>query len=392
MYQHVDNAWGEVAEPRAIGGGSVALKPGHAARFGEPTADAPIRLTFGRENPAPTSGLDRYLPVTVLRGVGVSGDSLLVDGTADGRDDAEILPGDFVVNEIVAADLAALWDREMTPGPKGEKGDKGDPGEPGEPGPKGDPGESITGPKGDKGDPGEPGVDGAPGSVWRNGDGPPSDSLGIDGDYYLNDATGDVYLRASGSYSVVANIEGPKGDKGDPGEPGADGQPADESNLVHKTDAETVSGAKTFTGGAAVQGGLSVRNSVGAVVSGFDADGYGFARTITYTLAKGFDLVAGTGLVSGGLIPFAGKVAKVQIRAAANGSSGGFSIQLKKNGSTNLFASAYAVAASDTAVKTITSFAADSVSAGDWLSVDASSVGAGVQDVEISVTILMGNR
>jgi hypothetical protein len=58
---------------------------------------------------------------------------------------------------------------------------------------------------------GEPG---APGSVWRNGSGAPLDSLGIDGDYYLDDDTGDVYARSLGSYSIAANIKGPQGDPG----------------------------------------------------------------------------------------------------------------------------------------------------------------------------------
>jgi hypothetical protein len=45
-------------------------------------------------------------------------------------------------------------------------------------------------------------------SIWRNGAGAPSNSLGINGDYYLDTATGNVYFKASGTYSVVANIKG----------------------------------------------------------------------------------------------------------------------------------------------------------------------------------------
>lgn len=55
------------------------------------------------------------------------------------------------------------------------------------------------------------GTAGTPGSVWRNGSGVPSDSIGIDGDYYLNDDNGDVYLRSSGAYTKIANILGPAG-------------------------------------------------------------------------------------------------------------------------------------------------------------------------------------
>lgn len=62
-----------------------------------------------------------------------------------------------------------------------------------------------------EGPPGAAGPAGAPGAVWRNGSGAPSDSLGIDGDFYLDDATGNVYERSSGTYSIVANISGPAG-------------------------------------------------------------------------------------------------------------------------------------------------------------------------------------
>jgi len=62
---------------------------------------------------------------------------------------------------------------------------------------------NIKGPAGD---------DGAIGSVWRNGSGVPDNSVGLDGDYYLNVDNGDVYERISGTYSLVANIKGPAGD------------------------------------------------------------------------------------------------------------------------------------------------------------------------------------
>ena len=47
---------------------------------------------------------------------------------------------------------------------------------------------------------------GSGGSVWRDGDGVPSNSLGSNGDYYLNNLNGDVYRKTGGVYSVVANI------------------------------------------------------------------------------------------------------------------------------------------------------------------------------------------
>jgi hypothetical protein len=63
-------------------------------------------------------------------------------------------------------------------------------------------------------------VAGAPGSVWRDGAGVPSNALGIDGDYYLRDSNGDVYLKTAGAYAVVANIKGANGAAGAAGAAG----------------------------------------------------------------------------------------------------------------------------------------------------------------------------
>ncbi len=57
---------------------------------------------------------------------------------------------------------------------------------------------------------------GVPTSLWRNGSGAPDNSLGSNGDYYLNDDNGDVYFRSSGTYSIVANIKGGNGPAGRP--------------------------------------------------------------------------------------------------------------------------------------------------------------------------------
>ena len=50
------------------------------------------------------------------------------------------------------------------------------------------------------GTPGPPGPPGSPGSVWYNGTGIPSNSLGIDGDYYYRYTTGDIYFKIGGSW------------------------------------------------------------------------------------------------------------------------------------------------------------------------------------------------
>jgi hypothetical protein len=44
------------------------------------------------------------------------------------------------------------------------------------------------------------------GTTWRVDTGAPSDSLGDNGDFYINTATSDVYYKASGTYSIIGNI------------------------------------------------------------------------------------------------------------------------------------------------------------------------------------------
>lgn len=61
---------------------------------------------------------------------------------------------------------------------------------------------------------------GAPGAIWRTGSGVPSNSLGIDGDFYLNTANGAVYERVSGVYALQTNITGPAGATGATGPAG----------------------------------------------------------------------------------------------------------------------------------------------------------------------------
>lgn len=72
----------------------------------------------------------------------------------------------------------------------------------------------VTGPTGPTGPAGPAGT---PGSVWREGTGAPANTLGVDGDFFLDDANGDVYQKAAGVYAVVANIRGPAGPSGTAG-------------------------------------------------------------------------------------------------------------------------------------------------------------------------------
>ena len=61
---------------------------------------------------------------------------------------------------------------------------------------------------------GTPGPQGTPGSVWRNNSGPPSNFLGINGDYYLDNDNGFVYQKVANAYTQVAVIKGADGTNG----------------------------------------------------------------------------------------------------------------------------------------------------------------------------------
>jgi hypothetical protein len=67
------------------------------------------------------------------------------------------------------------------------------------------------------------GLEGIPGSQWYYGSDTPSDGVGIDGDYYLNTANGDIYNKSSRIWSIIGNITGPAGAVGPAGPQGQQG-------------------------------------------------------------------------------------------------------------------------------------------------------------------------
>lgn len=173
---YADSANTKAISPgRALGGATLTLTTGAGVNFGAPTPSAPMRVGVYRNG--------SIVPLTVLKCTGRTGDVLTISGTMDGYADAAVLAGDVIDHGVFAGDMddlqAAISTISLTPGP--------------------------------------------PGSVWREGSGAPASSLGIDGDYYLDGATGDVYLRTSGAYAVVCNIKGATGATGSPGADGATG-------------------------------------------------------------------------------------------------------------------------------------------------------------------------
>jgi hypothetical protein len=118
-----------------------------------------------------------------------------------------------------------------------------------------------TGPTGPSGGPvGPAGPTGPPGSVWRTGSGAPANSLGVNGDYYLDSATDDVWLRSGGFYSVVSNIGGAVGPVGPTGLTGPQG-------IIEEAPLDGGFYARKNGGWAAPPGGGNV-SAVGTPVTG----------------------------------------------------------------------------------------------------------------------------
>ena len=81
--------------------------------------------------------------------------------------------------------------------------------------------DNLTGPQGVQGNPGTPGV---VGSKWYSGTGAPAGGTGVVGDWYLNDTNGDVYEKTGAStWTLRDNLTGPTGTQGTQGNPGTAG-------------------------------------------------------------------------------------------------------------------------------------------------------------------------
>lgn len=134
------------------------------------------------------------------------------------------------------------------------------------------------------GSPGAPGTPGAAGSVWRSGSGAPSNALGVDGDYYLNGANGDVSQRETGVYNVKVNIKGPPGTGGTPAWGGITGLLSAQTDLQSALAAKaTLADINTAIAAlvATAPATLDTLNELAAAL-GNDSN---FATTITTALA-----------------------------------------------------------------------------------------------------------
>ena len=128
---------------------------------------------------------------------------------------------------ILANDSPTQQEPTLLQGPKGETGAAGEPGPRGQTGLTGATG--ATGPQGLQGETGATGPSGANGAngtngaTWLNGIGVPNPILGVNGDFYLENTTNDIFNKVSGAWTKISNIRGTTGTMGAIGPSGAVG-------------------------------------------------------------------------------------------------------------------------------------------------------------------------
>ncbi|QQK74609.1 DUF5011 domain-containing protein [Salicibibacter cibarius] len=85
--------------------------------------------------------------------------------------------------------------------------------------------------RGEDGEPGDQGPPGEDGTMWYTGEGEPDADLGVEGDLYLDEDSGDVYQKEDGEWGKIVNLQGPPGDCDCPDDNGEDnGSGANGSN------------------------------------------------------------------------------------------------------------------------------------------------------------------
>lgn len=83
--------------------------------------------------------------------------------------------------------------------------------------------DGTDGTNGTDGDDGAPGSNGTDGATIRNGAGAPSNGLGANGDYYIDNTGKNLYFKAAGVYTLQFSIVGPAGTNGTNGTNGSNG-------------------------------------------------------------------------------------------------------------------------------------------------------------------------
>lgn len=148
-----------------------------------------------------------------------------------------------------------------------------------------------VGPTGATGATGATGTAGVNGSIWRSGNANPSNAIGANNDLYLNAATGDLFQKSSGAYSLSANIrgaqgaqgvQGPAGSTGLQGAPGAPGAQGSQGN----TGPTGATGPQGATGATGPQGPLNPNALASDTLNFYTIGATG--TSVTYIQESGF--------------------------------------------------------------------------------------------------------
>jgi hypothetical protein len=132
-----------------------------------------------------------------------------------------------------------------------------------------------------KGDAGDAGINGSDGSQWYVGTSIPADSLGVDGDFYLNTLTNDVYRKSGGTWSYLATLKGPAGPAGPEGPAGADFNSTGNIHLSNGTNGADFNA----TGNVFLYNGSTSYDANTALVSqGIGAFAMNFKSVLVYTI------------------------------------------------------------------------------------------------------------
>lgn len=167
----------------------------------------------------------------------------------------------------------------------------------------------ATGATGSTGATGAAGTNGTNGTTWTSGSAVPSG--GSDGDYYLRTTNYDVYLKTSGTWSVLLNIKGATGATGSTGSTGSTGTAGANATMV-VTSTDTVSlansGNVTLTFGSQPNLGIVVGSRARFYNSASTfMEGIVFAQTST-SITITADYKVGVGSYSAWTILIAGEL------------------------------------------------------------------------------------
>ena len=156
-----------------------------------------------------------------------------------------------------------------TTGPQGPQGEPGPIGAMGPQGPEGPSGATgATGPQGPEGQAGAAGVSGGDGKTILNGTVAPEVSQGVDGDFYLNIATSQLFgPKAAGAWPAAVSLVGPTGAAGATGATGPQG-PQGEPGPIGAMGPQGPEGPSGATGATGPQGPEGQAGAAG--VSGGD--------------------------------------------------------------------------------------------------------------------------